>query len=249
LTGTKERWGIWVDVEGFSKLWSAGDLALHGLTRLTSLIFQIGRKCYSREPDRLFAHQVGDGFYIASDFHESSLDRCAALAIVLMRGMLEAGCVARASIAEGELADYSGCRPPAVQAEAARNGDIDVVALGDGLMTLQAIMGQGLINAVALDKLTETKGALVCISQENARRLSPGFVTRALNPSGTIVAIDWIHSTSPRLEEIVSGAGLNRTAPSELARRLREYVEAQELSARWSEPTFRFAGMGGSDDS
>lgn len=51
-----------------------------------------------------------------------SLDRCAALAIVLMRGMTEIGCVARASIAEGELADYSGCRPRAVQAEAHRNG-------------------------------------------------------------------------------------------------------------------------------
>lgn len=242
--GSNERWGIWVDVEGFSKLWSAGDLALHGLRRLTSLIFDIGRKCYPREPDRLFAHQVGDGFYIASDFHEASLDRCAAIAAVLMRGMLEAGCVARASIAEGDLADYSGCRPRAVQVEAARNGETDLVALGDGLMTLQAIMGQGLINAVTLDKVSDTKGSLVCISAEQARRLSSGFVTRALNEPGTIVAIDWIHSVSPRIDEIIDRTGLTRLDPIELNRRLRKYVEEQELPARWSEPTFHFAGIG-----
>lgn len=144
------RWGIWVDVEGFSNLWSAGNLALRGLGRLTELIFTIGRECYPRDADRLFAHQTGDGFYITSDCHEPSLDRCAALAVVLMRGMTDVGCVARVSIAEGDLADYSGCRPRAVQAEVARTGDTDLVSLGDGLMTLQAVMGQGLINTVTL---------------------------------------------------------------------------------------------------
>ena len=109
------RWGIWIDVEGFGNLWSAGDLALRGLGQLTRMIFAIGRKSYPREGERLFAHQLGDAFYIASDFHEENLDRCIALAIVLMRGMTEVGCVARASIAEGDVADYSGCRPREVQ--------------------------------------------------------------------------------------------------------------------------------------
>lgn len=237
------RWGIWVDVEGFSALWSAGDLALRGLCQLTSLIFTIGRECYPRDGDRLFAHQIGDGFYIASDFHEPDLDRCAALAVVLMRGMTDAGCVARASIAEGDLADYSGCRPRAVQDAAARHGDSDVVALGDGLMTLQAVMGQGLINAVTLDKLTDTKGALLCISAENARRLSDGFVTRPLGARDGIVAIDWVHAASPRIDEIVTRTGLHDLTPADLARRLETYVADHAMPARWREPTFCYAGL------
>jgi hypothetical protein len=239
----KPRWGIWIDVEGFSNLWSAGDLALRGLGELTRLIFEIGRNCYPNDGERLFAHQIGDGFYIASDFHEESLDRCAALAIMLMRGMTEAGCVARASIAEGDLADYSGCRPRAVQAEARRNGDSDIVALGAGLMTLQAVMGQGLINAVTVDKLSNTKGAIVTLAAANAHRLSEGFVSRALEEAPAIVALDWVHSTSPRIDEIVEGAGLANPSPEILADRLIGYVAGQGLQQRWSEPTFRYAGL------
>jgi len=238
-----ERWGIWIDVEGFSNLWSAGDLALRGLGQLTSLIFDIGRKCYPRDGERLFAHQMGDAFYIASDFHEKSLDRCAALAIVLMRGMTEIGCVARASIAEGGMADYSGCRPREVQAEAHRNGESDVVTLGDGLMTLQAVMGQGLINAVTLDKLTFTKGSIVTIAAANVDRLSPGFVTRDLVDATGIAAIDWVHSTSERIDEIVRRAGIANPAPETLARRLTDYVARHGLQDKWSGPTFRYAGL------
>lgn len=243
LDREKARWGIWIDVEGFSNLWSAGDLALRGLGQLTSLIFEIGRRCYPRDGERLFAHQLGDAFYVASDFHEESLDRCAALAIVLMRGMTEIGCVARASIAEGDLADYSGCRPGDVQAEAHRQGDSDVIALGDGLMTLQAIMGQGLINAVTLDKLTNTKGSLVCIAAANVGRLSTGFISRELEDAPAIAAIDWVHSTSARIDEIVERAGLSDPSPEALARRLADYVTQHDLQPKWSDPTFRYAGL------
>jgi hypothetical protein len=159
-----QRWGIWIDVEGFSNLWSAGDLALRGLTRLTSMIFAIGTRCFPEEPERLFAHQIGDGFYVASDFHELSLDRCAAIAVALMRGMTDIGCVARAAIAEGGLEDYSGCRPREVRAMAVRHGDTDVVSMEAGLMTLQAVMGQGIINAVTLDKLADVKGSIVSVA-------------------------------------------------------------------------------------
>lgn len=243
MSAEKGRWGIWVDVEGFSNLWSAGDLALRGLGQLTQLIFEIGRKCYPRDGDRIFAHQIGDGFYIASDVHEESLDRCAALAIVLMRGMTDIGCVARAAIAEGDMADYSGCRPREVQAEAHRNGDLDTVALGDGLMTLQAVMGQGLINAVTLDKLSNTKGAIVTIAAANVGRLSPGFISRPLEEAPQIAALDWVHSYSQRIEEILDRASLKRLPPDVLAQRLTDYVEQQGLKAKWSEPTIRYAGL------
>lgn len=239
----KRRWGIWIDVEGFSNLWSAGDQALRGISQLTRLIFEIGRKCYPRDGERLFAHQMGDAFYIASDFPEESMDRCAALAVVLMRGMTDIGCVARASIAEGDMADYSGCRPREVQAETHRSGDSDVVSLGDGLMTLQSVMGQGLINAVTLDKLTNTKGAIVSIEAANAGRLSPGFITREVEETSAIVAIDWVHSKSERIDEILERAGLPTLSSEALAQRLKDYVALHGLQLKWRNPTFRYAGL------
>ena len=75
-----------------------------------------------------------------------------------------------------------------------REGDSDIVALGMGLMTLQAVMGQGIINAVTLDKLTGTKGCLLSIAAAKASRLSPGFVVRPIDEDARILALDWIHS-------------------------------------------------------
>lgn len=239
----RHPWGIWIDIEGFGNLWSAGDLALRGLTHLTRLVFSLGSTCFPHAPDRLFAHQVGDAFYIASDFHEESLDRCVAIAVALMRGMTGIGCVARASIAEGALADYAGCRPPEVQAHAARGGDTDVVRLGEGIMTLQAAMGQGMINAHVLDKSSGTKGAILTIAADDTARLSPGFLTRNLDGADGISAIDWVHSTSPLIDEISAKAGFGGDDPRELALRLRAYVENHGMKREWSEPTLRYAGL------
>lgn len=238
-----QPWGIWIDIEGFGNLWTAGQLALEGLTHLTRLIFALGTHCYPHPPERLFAHQIGDAFYVASDFHEASLDRCAAIAVALMRGMTNIGCVARASIAEGPLADYAGCRPPEVRAHAARDGDTDVVRLGDGIMTLQAAMGQGMINAHVLDKSSGTKGSILTIAGANRPRLSEGFIGRPLDGAAGIQALDWVHSTSPLIDGIAARAGFGGDDPQELALRLKAYVERHGMKREWSEPTLRYAGL------
>lgn len=237
------RWGIWIDVEGFGNLWSASSLALRGLNHLMGMIFEVGSRCYPDDPNRLFAHQIGDGFYIASDFHETSLDRCAALAIHLMRGMTSVGCVARASIAEGALADYGGCRPRAIQAELARTSESDAVGLGSGLMTLQAVMGQGIINAVAIDKTARTSGALLMIEALKRDRLSDGFVVRTLEKNEEIAAIDWIHSTTPILDEIEAMLGAPPVTVGDLEHRLTDYIAHHGLPPTWSEPTLRHVGL------
>jgi hypothetical protein len=237
------RWGIWIDVEGFGNLWSGGDLALRGLQHLTRMIFSIGTLCYPDDPDRLFAHQIGDAFYVASDFHEPSLDRCAAIAVALMRGMTAIGCVARATIAEGDIADYAGCRPTEVQAAAIRDGESDVVRLGSGLMTLQAVMGQGLIDAVVLDKVAATKGAVLLVAAAARERLSLGFLTRPLVSSNDILAIDWVHSASPHIDRIAAATGFGGDGPAILRERIEAYVGRHRLPPGWCDSTLRFAGL------
>ena len=241
-----DRWGIWVDVEGFSNLWSAGDLARRGLNQLMRLIFAIGRECFPREPERVFAHQMGEAFYIASSFHERNLDRCASIAIALMRGMIEVGCVSRAAISEGPLADYSGTRPREIQNAGVQGGDQDVVSLGEGLMTLQSVMGQGLINAVTLDKIASSaayKGSLLLISTEMARRLSTEFVVRSLGAVPEVSAIDWVHSTSPLLDDIETTIGTATFSPTDIEVRLRSYIARHGLKSSWRNPTFEYAGL------
>src|SRR3546814_2618939 len=82
-------------------------------------IYAIGNKVYTDDGDRLFAHQFGDGFVIVGDFHEEALDRCVAIAVALMRHIATSGCLARAAVAEGDFADYSGCWPKEIRQEIA----------------------------------------------------------------------------------------------------------------------------------
>lgn len=119
------RWSIWIDIEGFSTLWDRGNKAILGLRAAMEGIYQIGTRIYHADPDRLFAHQFGDGFIIVADFHEPQLDRCAAIAIALMRHVSGA----RPAIAEGAFADISGLWPMAIQAAAVRDGADDRVAV------------------------------------------------------------------------------------------------------------------------
>ncbi len=95
-----ERWAIYIDIEGFSALYPEGDGALWALNRLMFAIHRIGKNVFPESLDRLFAHQLGDGFLITSDFHEENLDRAASITILLMKYITEFGFFARATIAE-----------------------------------------------------------------------------------------------------------------------------------------------------
>ena len=238
-----QRWGIFIDIEGFSKLWGQDDLGLRALTHLTRLVFKVGSLAFPNAPERLFAHQGGDAFYIASDFPEPNLDRCAAIATVLMRGMLEEGFVARAAMASGAIADYAGCRPPEVRAAAVRNEDSGLVRLGQGRMTLQAVLGEGIINAVGLDKKVKLKGSLLIISSIARERLSDGFISREIDGYEGASALDWIHSTSPVIDDIVRAIEHGSASAAMLADLLRSYVERHDMKPQWCDPTFRYAGL------
>jgi hypothetical protein len=222
---------------------SQDNLGLRALTHLTRLVFRIGSQAFPEVAERLFAHQGGDAFYIASDNPQDSFDRCAAIAIALMRGMLEEGFVARAAIARGALGDYASCRPPEVRAAAVRDDESDLVRMGQGLMTLQSVLGEGIINAIGLDKRVKLKGSLVMVAQSARQGLSDGFITCPIEEFPGVIALNWIHSTSPLIDRIVGMIGYGGESAAVLEDRLRRYVAFHDMKREWSDPTFRFAGL------
>jgi hypothetical protein len=236
------RWSIWIDIEGFSTLWPRGNLAVLGLRALMRGIFLLGTRLYTSDGDRLFAHQFGDGFVIVADFHEPELDRCAAIAVALMRFVTHAGCTARAAIAEGEFADISGLWPREIQEAEQRSGADDVVTLGSGLMTLLPVMGTALINANKLDSRNPLKGAVLSIATVDVARLSAGFACRAVPGLPEISTIDWVHAVVPLLDTIARAAGVGR-AEAEAEAAIRAYVAAETPPARWIADTFAANNM------
>lgn len=220
----RPRWSIWIDIEGFSKLWEDGGLALAGLRALMSGIYAIGNKVYTDDGDRLFAHQFGDGFVIVGDFHEEALDRCVAIAVVLMRHVATSGCLARAAVAEGDFADYSGCWPKEIRQEIANLQSNDTVFLGSGIMTLLPVMGTALINANKLDSGNCVKGAVLTIASKDADRIAKGFPRRVSATDGRFTMIDWVHAASPFIDEIVAQSSVGGLFAADIEAAITRYV-------------------------
>ena len=199
-------------------------------------IYAIGTKVFTEDGSRLFAHQFGDGFVIVSDFHETNLDRCTAIAVALMRHISKAGCLARAAIAEGDFADISGCWPREIREARALNGGERAVQLGSGLLTLLPVMGTALISANKLDSCNPTKGAILTVETANASRISRDFRRTTVAQNSGITVIDWVHATSPILEEIEAKGGIGRD-PKETEDAVRQYIASQTPPPLWVEGT------------
>jgi hypothetical protein len=223
-----DRWSIYIDLEGFSALWEKEDQILLSLGELMRSIFRVGRHCYPEPPDRLFAHQFGDGFVVVSDFHETSLERCATIAVALMQHVAASGRLARAAIAEGQMAGIQGCYPSEVLD--CLEGD-HTVSLHMGLMTITPVMGTALIRAVGVDKRAP-RGPLLVIEASKAERLG------ALAPwtevcAPELASIDWIHVQTDLLRTIQTNAKLDAPSAESLETRLRIYCREQAVPEPW----------------
>ena len=166
------RWGISIDIEGFSKNYEYSEerktFAILALAELMRAIINIGRICYPGNPernysDRLFVHQFGDGFIICSDFPEKDASRAISIATVLMRHMIMKGFAIKAAISSGDMPDIKGCYPGPV-----RESQDERVDLGMGLMTVISVMGTALTKA---HKLSNTHKGSVLIIDESLVRL------------------------------------------------------------------------------
>lgn len=224
-----ERWSIYIDVEGFSAIYSKDKAkALFTLCVLSKYLFRIGSRIYPSEIERLYVHQLGDGFVIVSDFPEKNLERPISIAIALMQIILLNGGAARAGISHGGFADILGCYPDEIRDNLSSDG---YLRLGAGIMTIFQLMGDALINSHKLAQKSP-KGPCIFIDP-NLINYIPQSVTLVPKKKRDILSIDWIHSNNPTLKKIYSGIGERIVSPDVFESLLNEYIKSNQLSDEW----------------
>lgn len=235
----ENRWIINIDIEGFGTLWKREEKVLLVLGELMHAISQIGKRSFPESPERLFVHQVVDGFLIASNFHEDDLERSVTIAVALMRHVAASGYLTKAAIAEGDLSDIQSCYP--------RN-KMDIregrtVRLGMGLMTLFPVMGTALIHVNKVAKESPS-GPLLTIEKSKTKRIAPHIPTCPIKGKD-IVSIDWVHMDTEYLSEIQECAQLRAPSPGELETILANYCSRYELPFSWTSSISLYLGVSG----
>ena len=241
------RWAIYIDILGFSYLWDDEERqalhplnddgmwqALHPLNELMLAIYRIGTKVYPDQGQRLFAHQMGDGFAIVSDSSsESSFERPIAIAIALMRCVASTGKFASAAIAEGDFADTMGCYPQEVR-EGRDCSDHDVIKLGHGRMTLFSVMGTAFIRAYRLHKKGPS-GPFLTVAKRHQPHIPESLPVRTVKEvQGELLSIDWIQADMPTLTCIQEQACLERPKPDKLLQAIKDYcVRYPKMADQW----------------
>jgi hypothetical protein len=232
------RWAIHIDLEGFGHLYDKEDSVLLSLGELMKGIFQIGTQYYPESPDRIFAHQLGDGFIIVSDFPEKTLERPVSITLSLLRHVASSGQYAKATISDGGFADILSCYPSSVT-EAAEHDKS--VRLGRGVMTLFPVMGTALIRVISVAKKCPS-GPLLALAIENRNRIPEKLVVHEV-PSEGIIIIDWIHSENNLARDIASKSQLNWPDTSIVSAQLREYCKTQQVKEEWKTSVRDFLGV------
>jgi hypothetical protein len=232
-----DQWSLYIDIEGFSATYETDTQALVSLGALTEAIYQVGSRGYPETPERLFAHQLGDGFVVVGDFGQATLEQPVTVAVILIRAVLQAGGAAKGAISEGGFSDTLGCLPESVQNLYGRS-DGAPIPLGNGLMTILPVMGTALINSHRLLHSNDTpSGPLLVLRRSDEERL-PSWVKTTASDSKAVV--DWIHSSSPSLDEVARAAGLPVSSPASMEARLRAYIDKSRTPQHWRDNAERF---------
>ena len=229
------RWCTFIDILGFRKLWESRQCkALNALRELMGAIHRVGTRVYPSEGERLFVHQMGDGFAIVSDFEERSFERPLGIASALMRHLASTGTFAAAAVAEGEFSDIIGCYPEEVIKD---SEDGHVVRLGGGLMTLSRVMGTAFIRAYHLNAHAPS-GPFVIVSEAHKDRVTGGFEFRPVQGKrdSKLVSIDWMRAESPTIARIQGTAALSLPKAEELVQAIQSYcAECPTVREKWSD--------------
>jgi hypothetical protein len=218
-----KRWGLNIDIEGFSNLYESGEesqsRAIWSLQELMRSIIQIGIKVYPGVPqnnfsDRLFAHQFGDGFIIVSTFQETDASRCIALATSLTRHMLTQGIATKTAISTGSMSDINGCYP-----EEMRNVENNTLSLGMGLMTSIPVMGTALTKAHKLGG--RVSGNVIVIDNSQFSTIPSNLISK--NDS-YISYVNWYSDDHDLAKSISQKAGLEFSNEKQLNELFISYI-------------------------
>ena len=227
------RWCIFIDILGFSRFWECDrSKAYASLRAMMRTIHAIGAKSFPETPNRLFVHQMGDGFAILSEFGEESFGRPIAIATALMRCVATTGAFAAAAIAEGDLADITGCYP----SEIFVGDDRRTTTLGHGVMTISPVMGTAFIRAYRLGRIAPP-GPFLVISEAHRDRVPASLQLRTtLGRNGqSLCSIDWIRYQSEYLAQIRRSAGIHIPTASELQSTIQAYCkEYPSIRDKWA---------------
>ena len=227
-----KRWAINIDIEGFGETYDTEPQAMISLRALMDGIFRIGSRCYSTPPERIFAHQLGDGFIIIGDFGSEQLDKPVAIAIALMQHVLAKGGATKVAISEGDFADVQGCYPESIREADGRSG---AVYMGSGLMTIFPVMGTALINAIRRTNKAPS-GSLLIAHKSFSSRIPKEIVSTTIQEQD-LISVDWIHSDLQTTENIQKSSGLSRLGVQKLESAMIQYLTANNLPLRWKANT------------
>lgn len=238
------EWVINIDMEGFSYLFEREDGILLSLGELMSAIFRIGRECYSDYGDRLFVHQIGDGFIVKGDIHEENLERPLSIAIALMQHVASTGRFTKATIAEGDLPDIRGCYPREVMDNLGKDNR---VRLGRGWMSIFPVMGTALINSIKVAK-DSPRGPLLTLDVSFLTRIPSTFSTKSVKGKKyDLLSVDWVHAESALLQDLKQKAVLAPTSIASLEAVLMNYCKEHDhdLPEEWKANCSHFLRLPG----
>lgn len=226
---TPVRWSVFIDIEGFSAIYKRDkSRAFDILARLVHGIYLIAKNYPTRSDERLWIHQMGDGFIIVSDFPESDLTRPVSIAIALMQYVLfTLGGVTRAGVSSGDFGDIKGCYSSEVRAAMDCGG---YVIIPMGKMHTFPVMGDALINSYKL-QVNQIKGPLLFVDPI-LRNLLTSMNLRFLRSKRHVI-VDWINSDTAVLNHLFHALNQRRPTQGELKELLINYVSNHNVSDRW----------------
>jgi|3_EtaG_2_1085321.scaffolds.fasta_scaffold00215_12 hypothetical protein len=225
----EDRWSIFIDIEGFSFLHKKLEAEAHRrLNNLILDIYTIGTKVYPDYPERLFVHQLGDGFIIVSSFPEETLNRPISIALALMKSAMINGGVLKAGISSGNFADVSGMWPQVIRDN--RVEGTSTLRLGGGIMTLFPVMGNALINA---HKAASSAGSGPHLVVDNRiKNLFPNSLTN-IDQNDQVFYLDWVESGTEVCTNILETLGYGNLASDQIKVKLKKYIQENKLPSEW----------------
>ena len=219
-----KRWSIYIDIEGFGALYDKENEILTALGDLMEAIYLIGVNYCNETPNRIFAHQTGDGFVIVGEFPVDSLEIPIAIAIVLLRHISKRGRFAKASISEGGMTDIVGWYPQRIR-DALTESKF-MLSMGGGLMTIFPVMGTALINPVKIGGRSPS-GALLTLDESQVNRIPKECLVQTI-VGRNLVSVDWVHSNLPLIENIQIKSGLEAPSSSDLTNIFSKYFSSMD---------------------